>query len=569
MLPGSVSALLAAALAVPAMAQDAPQFLRDREAQIQQGVPAPQPREIEVPRTSITAPEGAEEIVLRLETLELIGRDGAPLATSGRLPLTDLQLLYLDRLGQEVTLAEVFEIARQIEIRLKREGFLFTRVVVPRQDIDQGGANVQITVLGATVEAVTVEEPEEPVGQVSELIAGIASGLVGLEDPRVTDLERVSLLVTDLPGIQRATFVPSPGSSPEFIHLSLNVERDPFGGVGVISHRDSPVIGPGSIGGIGFANTYGPFGASTEIAYFNSFSFEDFPDLEERNTVQLTQRFYLDSATEFSFYGLYSHTEPGEEAQNIDTAGDQFGFGFAVEHPFIRTRRMSLWLRGGIDIFESEVSAFGGTAQLVDDSVRALHLGVTGTYLDSYGFTRADLAIRQGLPIFGASGNGDPNLSRAGADAAFFLIQGEIERDQPLPQNFGLRLRVAGQYSPDALLSSESFSVGGVRFLRGYDPAEQIGDLGFAADAELRYADQFEVFETAHQYELYAFASYGFTLQHGVSNGNDLVSLGGGARLTLAQGPRLELELAQPVNDPLQRTGDKDLRVFGSLIWPF
>ncbi|MEM1382488.1 MAG: ShlB/FhaC/HecB family hemolysin secretion/activation protein [Pseudomonadota bacterium] len=554
-----------------ALAQTPAQSLQELEAEIREAAPREPSAPAEIPRASITAPPGADEIDLQLQSIALVGRDGTPLAKDDRLPLDDLRGLYSDRLGAPATLADIYEIARDIELSLKRDGFVFIRVLVPRQEIDQENASVQILILGVTVEDVVIEEPGDPVGPVRRLIEKTVAPLKGISNPRIQDLERASLLATDIPGVTRATFVPSQGSTADLLLLSLNVERDPFNAVAVVSHRDSPVIGPGVFGGVGFANSYTSFGASTELAFFNSWSFEDFPDFDERSTVQITQRAFLGTGTAFSIRGLYGRTAPGDTLDALDVTGDQFDLEFAVEHPFLRSRVLSVWGNAGFNLAENSVDVSEALATLTDDSLRVFFAGARASFSDPYGDTIADLTFRKGFEILGASEEGDPDLSRVGAGGSFFLLRGEVAREQPIWREVSAHARVTGQYSPDRLLTNETISLGGSRYLKGYDPSEALGDSGFAAYGELRYTDQLTLKGLDFGYQVYGFGDYGvvFTEDPGSFGTVDLMSTGAGVRVDVPSGPRLELELALPVTDELLRTGDRDVRVFGGMVWFF
>ncbi|MCL5777323.1 hypothetical protein M1105_10025 [Limibaculum sp. FT325] len=558
--------LLAAGLAA---AQTPTQGLRDIESQIEEAGPRPGPARVEVPRASIVAPQGADGITLDIVEIALVGRDGAPVADDRRLPLDPIRARLAAQAGQRMTLAQVYATAREIEVGLKADGFVFTRVLVPRQELDQAAARVQIVLLGVSVEKVVIEEPADAVGPVSELIAKLAAPLEGLSNPRIQDLERASLLATDLPGITRATFVPGPGSTPDTIVLSLNVERDVWNAVGLVTHHDSPVIGPGVIGGIGYLNSYTSFAASTELAYFNSWSFDGFPDFDERNTVQLTQRGFLDWGTELWASALYSHTKPGDFLEPLDLSGDQYEFRLGAEHPVLRSRDLSLWVNGGFDWIDSTVDFSGNVATLTDDSLRVIHLGARAGMADAWGATSADITLRKGLDILGASEEGDTNLSRFDGTGDFFLLRGEIAREQPIWREVSGHVRIAGQWSPDTVLANEGFALGGARYLKAYDPSEALGDSGFAAYGELRYTDQVTFRGVDFGYEFYGFADYGIVFQTDLpgDNSTDLASSGGGVRFQLPAGPRFEIEMAVPLAEPLLRTGERDLRVFGSLVW--
>ncbi|MEM6972956.1 MAG: ShlB/FhaC/HecB family hemolysin secretion/activation protein [Pseudomonadota bacterium] len=569
---GAVIALLSAVtLMGPAGAQDQTQAIDDLRANLEdQERGAPQTPSISVPQTSVAPPAGAESVILRLDDIQLVGRDGAPLIDDGRLPLAEARALYAGLVGQETTLAGVYAIAREIELTLKREGFVFTRVVLPRQDIDAEGATILIAVLTTRVEAVEIAEPQGDIGPVRALVEKLVAPLAGMDNPTVEDIERASLLVTDLPGVTRATFVPSPGSTPDAIKLTMNVERSPLNAVGILTHRDGPVIGPGIFGGIGYANTYTSFGASTEIAYFNSWSTGDFPDLEERNTASITQRVFLGTGTAISGSFTYARTRPGDVLDPLELKGKQIEGRLEIEHPVVRTRAFSLWLGAGFEAVEAELE-LDDAGTLSDDSVRAFSLLGRGAVRDPFGETFFEAGIKFGVEALGGSESGDPNLSNPLADSGFVAFRGEVTRAQPIQGNLSAQIRATGQFSPEPLLSSQTISFGGSRYLKGYEPSELSGDSGFAVYGELRWDDDAEIFANRVGWGVYGFADYGGVFQSDTpgSEYEDRASVGAGARLIIPNGPQLEIEVAQPVTEALTRTGEHDTRINGSLVWFF
>ncbi|MEM9780964.1 MAG: ShlB/FhaC/HecB family hemolysin secretion/activation protein [Pseudomonadota bacterium] len=563
--------LLSGVAVVPIAAQDQTQAIDDLRRNLEeQARGAPQAPVVSVPQTSVAPPAGAESVVLQLNDIVLVGRDGAPLVDDGRLPLAEVQARFAPRLGQQTTLAEVYAIARDVELTLKRAGFIFIRVVLPRQDIAAEGATIAIAVLTTRIEAVEISEPQGPVGPVIALVEDLVAPLVGLSNPTVTDIERASLLVTDLPGITRATFVPTPGATPDAIKLTMNVERQAFNAIGIVTHRDGPVIGPGIFGGIGYANSYTSFGASTEVSYFNSWSTGDFPDLEERNTGSVTQRVFLGTGTSIAATLTLARTRPGDLLDPLDLEGRQIEGRIDVEHPVIRTRALSLWLGGTFEAIESRLR-IDDIGDLTDDSTRSFGLTARGEVSDPWGQNSFQAGIKFGIEGLGASQAGDPALSNPLADGGFIAFRGEVARGQPIDGKLSAQFRAIGQFSPDPLLSSQTISLGGSRYLKGYEPSELSGDSGFGLYGELRFDDETEMLGRRFGWGVYGFADYGGVFQTDTpgSEYEDRASLGAGARLSIPNGPQLEFEIAQPVTEALARTGENTTRINGSLVWFF
>jgi hemolysin activation/secretion protein len=86
---------------------------------------------------------------------------------------------------------------------------------------------------------------------------------------------------------------------------------------------------------------------------------------------------------------------------------------------------------------------------------------------------------------------GDPNDpfnkpgNRKGATGYFAVVQGSLDRAQPLPYGFTLALHVDGQWASEPLVPSEAYFAGGADTVRGYIQSETIGDHAIRGRAEL------------------------------------------------------------------------------------
>lgn len=75
---------------------------------------------------------------------------------------------------------------------------------------------------------------------------------------------------------------------------------------------------------------------------------------------------------------------------------------------------------------------------------------------------------------------------RFGAEANYFYLRAEISRTQPLPADWVLFARLAGQHASQPLISNEQFGAGGADSVRGYTEFERVGDRGLLGSVELR-----------------------------------------------------------------------------------
>jgi hemolysin activation/secretion protein len=94
---------------------------------------------------------------------------------------------------------------------------------------------------------------------------------------------------------------------------------------------------------------------------------------------------------------------------------------------------------------------------------------------------------------------------RAGAGPSFFIAHLSLQRQQILPRNWSLDVRLDGQLANEPLISNEQYAVGGVDTVRGYTEAERLGDDGVHASLELRTPQLLTIPHSDRSY-LYLFA---------------------------------------------------------------
>jgi len=191
------------------------------------------------------------------------------------------------------------------------------------------------------------------------------------------------------------------------------------------------------------------------------------------------------------------------------------------------------------------------------------------TFLE--GATSFQVGLSQGLDVAGASGRGDPLISRPGAVPNFTKVAAEAHRIQSLVDNFSAAVNAYGQYAFDPLYAAEQFALGGGRVGRGYDPGELLGDHGVGGASELRF-DWRPGVDLLSSVQLYGFFDIGKVWNRvgPITTGTSLASAGAGARIFFAEGYLIGLEAAQPLTrSPATESGQKPTRFFVDLSAQF
>lgn len=172
-------------------------------------------------------------------------------------------------------------------------------------------------------------------------------------------------------------------------------------------------------------------------------------------------------------------------------------------------------------------------------SQTGLHLGLTTSSKD-LGNREVDCEGVQ-LPQF--------ECKRAGAKADFLVIKLGMDHNRELGDGWRLVGRIDGQLASGPLVSSEQYSLGGVDTVRGYYDYEQVGDVGWNFQLNLRTPDWFEASGWRLSGQL--FSDRGAVLLHQPLSGQvaraNLGSYGVGIKLDNGKGLHIDADVAKPI----------------------
>ena len=250
-------------------------------------------------------------------------------------------------------------------------------------------------------------------------------------------------------------------------------------------------------------------------------------------------------------FGL-SNIALGGPYQSYKIKGKSFNNFVGISHPFIKNNKAELTGSIGLDFSNthSESSLFNVT--LSDYRLRVLRSALYGMLDDSYGRWLGSIGVDAGFHFLGASGD-IPN----GPQSQFIKAIARLVRVQRLPLNSIGIVRVDGQYSPNRLYAIEQMQAGGPYTLRGYQPAEIIGDYGVTGTAEIRFPvpfmrailpQKFEYLED--RFKLALFYDWGFVKEHDhIYNypQNFLHSVGFGSYINLTKTISAQFGLGFPI----------------------
>jgi len=469
-------------------------------------------------------------------------------------------------LGEMASFSDLNEIARRLTLKYREDGYMFSRVVLTPQTVEDG--TVHFKAIEGRITEVTVTGDYD---DHFDLIERIANKIKSEGPGNTEELERYLLLIDDLPGITARSLL-RPSKTQGGGELVITIEQDDVEGSLGIDNRGSRFLGQHR---------------GTAVAAFNSlFNMHDRTTLRWINSLYMNQNeelHFLDATHEqqlgsnglrLTGRGAVTSTHPGAflKDQNIDGASQLLELG--LMYPLIRSRDFNINLLGGLHSLNSQSEV--ADISVSKDSVRSITAGARIDFFDSLGgINQFDFEIAKGLSILNATSDG-AGRSRTNGKHTFLRTNLTATRIQDLGwDNWSAYGSISGQLSRDALLASEEFSVGGPIYGRAYDSGEIAGDHGLAGVIELRYGEAVTNYDWLRSYQFFGFYDIGAVWNKGnvvaEQRRESLASAGAGVRFNLIHDMSGSVELSKPLTRDVNAEGTNGdhMRLFFSLLKRF
>ncbi len=397
--------------------------------------------------------------------------------------------------------------------------------------------------------------------QSERVVRRYVEGLVGDRPVRQEALERALALASDLSGVAIASqVVPDPAGAGSVLSISGGESRS-SGGAGI----DVVPLRPGSaVRAFVVEEIYGVATGGDMLRLLGQATLDRGDDW---------------SASGLAYYrapvgsdGSYLEAVGGNTAARRDFAnitGDSVFNGWnaamVVGHPVRRSLTHFTYLLAEYEFIDASSRFLAQQLQSTTHSIRLRAL--TGADMSDHSMYRISVTLSGGTrpdtPV-GALPDGAQSFVHVRAEAGVSL---------PLDdeQQTSLRLEARGQFASVRLPEVERIALGHAPFLRGYAPAEVIGDRGVAATVEvMRSVPTRSKFVS--EFAPYAFAAAGYTdvvePRGAERSGETVASVGAGSNFTLKGGLRLSGWLAIPLLDgPQSRAGNPAFHASLTVGW--
>lgn len=192
----------------------------------------------------------------------------------------------------------------------------------------------------------------------------------------------------------------------------------------------------------------------------------------------------IGSDLEIGAFAALSRIKLGKEFEDSDARGKSKVYSLFLNKYLIDTETFDLNLSFAFDY--KDITNYQNQVAISEDKLRIVKGGFDMDLSDNFGRTLFTYELDYGIPkIMGGLKTSADTSSRDGAGGKFVKHNINLLRLQKLPFSSSLLWKNQIQLSPNILTAAEQFQLGGIVNVRGYPPAEVVGDNGYSMTWEL------------------------------------------------------------------------------------
>ncbi len=462
--------------------------------------------------------------------------------------------------GSARSFADVQAAVAALQLAYARAGYGAVRVVLPEQEVATG--TVRIAVVEPRLRKVSVEgAPDSDGARIRRALPALRDGTT----PNTDALARELALANENP--TRRISVDLRSDSPGEIDALVSVAQDRPARVGLVfDSTGTSATGRTRIGGFfQHANV-------AELDHVATLQYVTSPTQPEDVTIAaLNYRIPLPSFGDaLDLYAVYANVDAGVVGDLFSVRGSGTVLGIRYSQ---NLRPSTAWRHRLLYGFEqrptdNQVGLVQGGADLASDiTVHPASIGYAANWSDASRQVDFSVTGVHNIPR-GSKGRSEAfEAARAGASANYAILRYAAKALQSLPGDWQVRVAFDGQYTRDALVSSEQFGIGGQDSVRGFDERELSNDVGNHASLELHSPDFGERVGPGVFARALVFLDHGWLRRNhalpGEADRSHISSVGAGLRLSLPPSWSVRLDLARVTQGTDTRPRGDDRILFG------
>lgn len=448
--------------------------------------------------------------------------------------------------GQQLTLEQLKELAKNLTAVYQKHGYFLVKVYVPAQKFESD--SVELRVVEGRIGQVTVEGAEHySADYIRERFMKAFEG----QDFRNDRFQRTMLLLNELPDLEVKAIM-KPGQAEATADVVLKVQDQ----LPVHAGLDYNNYGTSETGTNRIGLTFEAGNLLNQADQLSLRGVLGFPG-RQNSFYQLNYQTPLDmdGTTLTAGYANGAFAVSEGLGAILDVRGRANIYTLAVSRALERELEFSSNL--GLSVSHKSINNdfFGGRVPFSRDEYRSARLTYQADWRRPEGRTLLQAAWTQGL---GGTSAADPLVSRAGASGGFGKLNLDIAHVHNLDTGLYGVLRGTAQWATQPLYVAEQYAVGGPDSVRGFAQAELLGDNAYVLSAELRWSpfhDDLDAFQVA------TFIDHGGVglrrpLAGDLPNGSHLTGAGFGFRFGLQEHANLRLDVGFPISPSRSRSGN-------------
>ncbi len=381
-----------------------------------------------------------------------------------------LQVVALPYLNRPLTNQDLANLKFDIERELFERGYSLVKAITPVQDLSDGVLDVQL--VEATVGSVNVTSN-------TSLSPGLADAINQRIQPGdVFNEEVAESMVSDIDTLKdvQASLTLQPGR--EFATTDIAV---------AISEASDDV---------NYAQIDN-YGSKFTGEYVGSVH------LEQSNTLGLGETVYVDGRISndnlwfagggvrtpigvrnvmLEASGSYSENQIGDILEPQDIEGNTTRFDVGLSSNVINRKTERLNVKVGFEYRDHESTQQGTIA--TEDNIRQVYGQASYLTRGNASVWYGAVKVSQGVDAFGASSDFDPMLTRARGENDAVIVRPVLVANVRPIDDGTVKFAFSSQLASENLLSSDLFALGGYGSVRGFDPAQEVGEAGYQFSLE-------------------------------------------------------------------------------------
>lgn len=190
--------------------------------------------------------------------------------------------------------------------------------------------------------------------------------------------------------------------------------------------------------------------------------------------------------TFFNIYGLISKNNIGDRLAALDSSGDTMLGRASFSFKPLNQRRESATLELGLEARQHK--SFIADVRESKDDIRQLFAQASYLYNKGGRLLYGNVKVSKGINALGANEQGDLLSSRVAGDQEAWIVTPTVFANVVSPFSDGsFKLVSTAQIASNTLLSSDLFVLGGYGSVRGFDVAQETGEMGYNFNLEYNH----------------------------------------------------------------------------------